>query len=57
MNEILNQVLSQLVFAACGAIGTGIVFVAKSLMRAKKDLDAAHEKIREIEEKLQNWKV
>lgn len=56
MDDIVANVVSHILIAASSAIGASLVWIGKTVMRAKKDLDAAHEKIRNIEDKLHQWR-
>jgi len=49
MNEIAAQVASQLILAAIGSLGTGIIWIARLIFQARKDLNIAHNKIRKLE--------
>ena len=54
MEQIVRDIIAQLAITGVGAIATGLFWIAKSLGRAmwqaQKDLDAAHKKIRELED-------
>lgn len=47
MDELVKQVLVQLVVAACGAMGTGVVWLAKSVAKSKRDMEEAMEEMRD----------
>jgi hypothetical protein len=52
MKDITQQIIIGLVPMVIGALGTGIGWLARSMLRVRKDIDAAHIKIRCLEEKL-----
>jgi septal ring factor EnvC (AmiA/AmiB activator) len=60
MEELLSQLQTHLVTTISGAVTTGILWLARSLVRAKQDVDIAHQKIRNIETKFkelqEHWK-
>lgn len=49
MESIAYEIISGLVLMALGAMGTGIIWIVKSILDLKKDNTAAHIKIRELE--------
>lgn len=50
--EITQQVVTHLVTTASGGLITAIVWLAKSLYRAKRDIDFAHQKIRCLQQQI-----
>jgi len=54
VDPVLKDIASNVLPMVMGGIGTGFVWLAKAMWRAKKDLDFAHEKIRSIEKELKS---
>lgn len=52
MEDVAKQLIVSFATALGGAIMTGVVWLAKAIYRAQKDLNAAHKKLREIEKLL-----
>jgi type II secretory pathway predicted ATPase ExeA len=52
MSAVLQQIATQIVLMLVGALGTGIFWVARALLQARKDIDAAHIKLRCIEKQI-----
>lgn len=52
MDPALKEVASSVLTTLLGAIGTGIGWLIKSAFTAKKDLNYAHEKLRNVEQRL-----
>ena len=52
----MSQTVAELLYGVAptllGAIGTGVIWLAKAVYKAKCDIDSAHHKIRSIEERL-----
>lgn len=51
--HLLNLVVGQIVTLAVGAIAVWVKSLFSAVMEAKKDLDVAHEKIRNLESRLE----
>lgn len=51
MEAVLPQVIVGIVLMLIGALGTGVVWIIQAILQLKKDVDAAHIKLRIIEEK------
>ena len=49
MPEITQMVLGQIIPLAVGAISTAVTWAARAILKAKNDIDFAHQKIRELD--------
>ncbi len=52
MSELLQAAIHEIAPMVLGAAGTGVGWILKTVIKARKDLTAAHRKIRELESRI-----
>lgn len=53
MDPIIKDIASNVLPMVMGGIGTGIGWLAKALIQARKDINKAHEKLRVFEQRVE----
>jgi hypothetical protein len=48
MNDIAEQVITGIILMVLGSVGTGIVWIVRTVLKLQSDLNAAHQKLRKL---------